>query len=181
MPLPPEVDSLLLLPDTLDEKLLWWDGVSVRPLLTEEDIESPLDFFPLRESQPRAFPADVVKESRPLLQVFNESRLLFLPKRDVFLPPLGDSRLFPPPVRDELFSLLLFHEDSLIVFLPEREEFESVLLFSVGDPLFRLDADADFPLGGLGAQIDFVPGSGILLGRLLGDICWVSEVFFASP
>jgi hypothetical protein len=139
-------------------------------LLTEDDIESPLGFFPLRESPPRAFPVDAVKESRLLLPLFKESRRLFLPKRDEFLPPLGDSRLFPPPVRDELPSLLFFQEESLTVFFPEREEFESVLLFSEGDPLFRLDTDADFPLGGLGAQNDFVPGSGILLGRLLGDI-----------
>jgi hypothetical protein len=111
----------------------------------------------------------------------NESRLLFLPKRDEFLPPFGDSRFFPPPVRDELLSLLFFHEDSLMVLLPEREEFESVLPFSGGDPLFRLDTEADFPLGGLGAQDDFVPGSGILLGRLLGDICCNSGVFFTSP
>jgi hypothetical protein len=180
LPLPLETDSLLLLPDTLDEKLLWWEGVSVRPLLTEEDIESPLDFFPLRDSQPRTLPVDIVKESRPLLQLFNDSRLLFLPKRDAFLPPLGDSRLLPPPEREELFSLLFFHEDSLTLFLPEGE-FESILLFGEGDPLFRLDADTDFPLGGFGVQIDFVPGSGILLGRLLGDICWVSEAFFVSP
>jgi hypothetical protein len=121
-----------------------------------------------------------VKESRPLLQLFNDSRLLFLPKRDVFLPPLGDSRLLPPPEREELFSLLFLHEDSLILFLPEREEFESILLFGEGDPLFRPDADTDFPLGGFGAQMDFVPGRGILLGRLLGDICCVSEVFPSS-
>jgi hypothetical protein len=181
LPLPPETDSFLLLPDTLDEKLFWWEGASVRPLLTEEDIESPLDFFPLRDSQPRGFPVDVVKESRPLLQLFNDSRLLFRPKRDGVLPPFGDSRLLPPVERNELLSLLFFHEDSLIVFLPERKEFESILLFGEGDPLFRFDAVADFPFGGFGAQTDFIPGSGILLGRLLGDICWVSEVFFVSP
>jgi hypothetical protein len=178
LPLPLETDSLLLLPDTVDEKLLWWEGVSVRPLLTEEDIESPLDFFPLRDSQPRAFPADVVKESRPLLQLFSDSRLLFRPERDEFLPPLGDSRLLPPPERDELFSLLFFHEHSLILLFPKREEFGSVLLFGEGDPLFRLGAD--LPLGGFGAQIDFAPGRGILLGRLFGDMCSVSEAFFVS-
>jgi hypothetical protein len=140
-------------------------------LVTEEDIESPFDFFPLRESPTRAFPVDV-KESRLLLPLFNESRLLFLPERDEFLPPLGDSRLFPPPVSDELLSLLFFHEFSLVVFFPEREEFESVLLFNEGEPLFRFDVDEDFPLGGFGAQCGFVPGSGILLGRLLGDISW---------
>jgi hypothetical protein len=140
-------------------------------LLTEDGIESPFDFFPLRESPTRAFPVDVVKESRLLLPLFKESRLLFLPKREEFLPPLGDPRLLPPPVRDELLSLLFFQEDSLVVLFPEREEFESVLLFKDGDPLFRLETDADFPLGGLGAQQDFVPGSGILLGRFLGDIC----------
>lgn len=155
--------------------------MSVLPLLTEEDIESPFDFFPIRESPPRVLPVDVVKESRLLLQQFSESRLLFLPKRDVFLPPFGDSRFFPPLVRDELLSLLFFHEDSLVVLLPEREEFESVLFFNGGDPLFRLDTEEDFPLGGLGAQDDFVPGSGILLGRLLGDICCNSGVFFTSP
>ena len=142
--------------------------MSALPLPPEDEIESPFDFFPLRESL-RVFPVDVVIESLLLLPLFKESLLLFLTESDEFLPPLGDSRLLPPPERDELLSLLFFHDDSLV--LPEREGLESVLLFKEGDPLLRLVIEADFPLGGLGAQYDFVPGSGILLGRLLGDIC----------